>query len=295
MIHKIYLPFSDKTLRKYFNEGENSGNPEKHIRKFKESANNYINKATSSVEINNQIEKDETFWTASTLINIFESSNRDTEIISILNKAFGNKPPISCFKSWNECLPKEHDNLKMYFEANYPSPKDYCEWLSKNISKQTFIPYLYKKAISHKKRKLEGPTNVDCIIINTENGFSIMIEAKVLSDISYGVKYNCQRNQIIRNIDIMREEYSNLHDDLNKKDPNKTLFMLLTPRIFKEEPHHRLYGFKYEEYKKDISSIQRDLPHRNLSSKDLLDISKRIGWVTWEDFKEINNECCKWL
>lgn len=306
MIDKTYLPFSEAILKKYFLENKKGTSQQKHAMKFINSAKNYsTNLKSQSSKIKNQIQKDETFWTASTLITIFESPNRNKELIQLLKIAFGDIPPLKDFNSWEECFeekPKQNkeekeDYLKMYFETNYPSPTDYLEWLKTNIDKQTFIPYMSEQAKINiqKNRHLEGPTNVDCIFINTTNGFSVMIEAKVLSDISYAVTYDCQRNQLIRNVDIMLEEYTKLHIDLNKKDSNNTLFMLLTPKKFKDQPHSRLYGFMYNEYKNSISSIQADLLHRNLDIEQAKDISNRIGWITWEDFKHTNSNCCKWL
>ena len=101
------------------------------------------------------------------------------------------------------------------------------------------------------------------------------------------------RNQIARNIDVMLEKNENLCDPLNKRDPEKTLFLLITPKLFKENPSNRLYGYKFNEYKTRPESLSDDLPHRK--NYDWQSISRRLGWLTWEDFKDVNKNCCRWL
>ncbi len=50
---------------------------------------------------------------------------------------------------------------------------------------------------------------------------------------------------------------------------------------------------QFNEYKKDPTSLGRDLPHR--TDRNWKEISQRLGWLTWEDFKEVNQDCCLWL
>ena len=82
------------------------------------------------------------------------------------------------------------------------------------MSKQQPIPYILRAA-KGKKRSLEGPTHVDAILVNIDNGFGILFEAKVLSDISYQITYDTTRNQIARNIDVMLEENTSDGSPLN--------------------------------------------------------------------------------
>lgn len=301
MLHKIYLPFPESTLKEHFVPMENdSCNIDKHVLKFKESIANYElfenNLATNKdIRVIRQIEKDETFWTANALMTIFHSSNRLNELKSLLSLAFGDKPPLDNFQNWEDCLTGE---LHLFFEPNIPSPKEYLEWLKNNAINKNFIPYILDKAQNKNgefRSDLEGPTNVDALLLNSNNGFSVFIEAKVLSDISYQVSYDSMRNQIIRNIDVMLGVNNNLEERLNKRNPENTLFLLLTPKLFKDNPRTRLYGYTFWDYKYNSALIGIDLPHRYLSSQDCLKISERLGWITWEDFKSINNDCCKWI
>lgn len=303
MLHPIYLPFSKEQLKKHFVEiYNNDNNIDNHINKFKKSIGNYSSFETNpsqvkDIRIARQIEKDETFWTASSLMTIFHSRNRNKELIELLKLSFGECPPLKNFNTWDECLNGE---LKLFFEPNIPSPKEYLDWISKNINTKQFVPYVIEKARHNTKANtfrsnLEGPTNVDALLINPENGFAVFFEAKVLSDISYQTSYDSIRNQLIRNIDVMLSNNQNLHFPLNKRIAENTLFALLTPRIYKDNYKARLYGYKFMDYKKTPSLIAEDLPHRNLNLTQCENIANRMGWLTWENLKEINSNCCKWL
>ena len=301
MLHPIYLPFTEEQFKSHFAHvkkgGECIDSSEKHIQYFKTSLANY-KECPQGVErkgatLNHirkpcQVEKDEKFWTASCLMTVFYAKNRIHEFAQLLKSAYGNKPPLKGISSWHDCLKGE---LHLFFETNLPSPALYKEWLRKNLPKQQFIPYIFDS--DNGKKNLEGPTNVDAILLNEKNGFSVIIEAKVLSDISYQITYDVVRNQIARNIDVMLEKKNFLCPPLNHRDPNKTLFLLLTPEIFKKNPSSRLYGYKLNKYKTDPGSLGRDLPHR--INFDCEEISNRLGWLTWEDFKKINDNCCPWL
>lgn len=303
-----YLPFSKKELLLHFTPlGKNTEANINHLNYYIQSINNYENykKDTNNIfgkhlyETSKpcQIQKDERFWTVNTLMNIYYSSNRVNELCILFEKAFGKKVPISIeTNNWEECLTS--DNLRLYFEVDLPSPPSYknnlCSlYKEENVQENQIIPFIIASA--HGKKIIEGSTQVDAVIINPDNGFSVLIEAKVLSDISIGVTYDVVRNQIARNIDAMLESNEKLCDPLKKRDPNKSLFLLVTPKLFKDNPSSRLYGYKIKEYKdknKGVDALKRDLPHREIGR--LKDIPSRIGWLTWENFKEVNNNCSPW-
>lgn len=292
-----YLPFKTSQLIKYFT------NP-KHLNYFKKSSDNYHEwkelknkKYNSSHKRLRQIEKDEKFWVSKSFITIFEQVDKHkitSNLKEILIKAFGDKPPFK-YDSWNSLIDtKNQDNLILKFEENIPSPKSYKEYLSENYKNHHFIKYILEKAINKNReirKDLEGPTNVDALIINPSNGFNIFIEAKVLSDISYDVTNDIFRNQIARNVDVMtsKHEYSKSGDFRTKINPNKSLFLLVTPRHFLNNPHSRLYGYKMEEYKKDPLAIKNDLPHRkDINDEEWKNISNRISWLSWNDLYNVN-------
>ncbi len=235
-----------------------------------------------------QIEKDERFWIASCMMTLFYDEEREKMLQRLFTQAFGRTPPVSGLNSWQDCL---KGGLELFFEAILPSPLTYKTWLSRNLNERHFIPYVLNGAYG--KMNLEGPTHVDALLINPSNGFALIIEAKVLSDISYQITYDATRNQMTRTIDVMLEENSHLCEPLYRRDPEKTLFLLLTPKLFKKNLSSRLYGYKFTDYKKNPDSIAADLPHR--TNQDWSKISQRLGWLTWEDFRRVNRDCCKWL
>lgn len=142
---------------------------------------------------------------------------------------------------------------------------------------------------------MEGATHVDALLINSSNGSAVFIEAKVLSDISYCVQYDSIRNQIIRNLDVMLNHNNSSDANLKTWDSDKTLFLLLTPKLFKDNPRARLYVYIFSDYKSNPELIGQDLIHRGLDFSACKSISERMGWITWEDLRNINQDCCKWL
>ncbi|GAH66533.1 unnamed protein product, partial [marine sediment metagenome] len=256
-----YLPFDESVLMKHFaRTGKHVKANRNHLnyyiqsikkyKEYKKDKNSIFGKPLCETSKPCQIQKDERFWTINTLMNIYYSPNRVNELCILFEKAFGKKVPISIeINSWEECLTS--NNLKLYFEVDLPSPTSYkkklCSLYEKgNIQEHQIIPFILASA--HGKKTLEGSTQVDALIVNPDNGFSVLIEAKVLSDISIGVTYDVVRNQIARNIDVMLESDERLCDSLKKREPNKSIFLLLTPKLFKDNPTSRLYGYKIREY-----------------------------------------------
>lgn len=300
MMHSTYLPFTEQHLLSHFADVRRNGNCVKnkeHLKYYKDSIQRYnkyladnperLGKSIKEMRTPCQIEKDERFWTASCLMTIFYSQDRSQKLTKLFKNAYGNIPPFREITSWVECFGEE---LQLFFEPNLLSPMSYKEWLQNNITKRQFIPYVLDS--TEGKVNLEGAAIVDAILLNPRNGFAVIIEAKVLSDISYEITYDTMRNQIARNIDVMLEGNKKLCDPLDKRDPDKTLFLLVTPKLFKDNPSSRLYGYKFNEYKTNPRSLLADLPHRE--NCDWQSISSRLGWLTWEDFKSVNKDCCPW-
>lgn len=302
VLHPIYLPFTEDQLKSHFADVKHGGKcvntTDQHFRHFKNSLQRYkeyltknpnrTQKPITKLRKPCQIEKDEKFWIAACLMTVFYSRKRTSQLVELLKRAHGKVPPVQNATSWGDCF---KGKLHLFFEANLPSPAAYKEWLYKHQKERHIIPYVHHSAVE--KKSLEGPTNVDALLLNSMTGFAVVIEAKVLSDISHDITYDVMRNQIARNVDVMLESNENLCDPLNKRDPDKTLFLLVTPRIFKDNPSSRLYGYKMNEYKTNLKSLQRDLQHRKDCDWD--NLSKRLGWLTWEDFSEVNKNCCRWL
>jgi len=103
------------------------------------------------------------------------------------------------------------------------------------------------------------------------------------------------RNQLARNIEVMisnKTEYKGKNKPLHPLHYIKNdlaLFLLITPRIFKDEfPNSRLYGYKMDDYMSNPRTLRRDLSHiEDLTLDKCTNISKRIGWTTWEEIDNL--------
>lgn len=105
-------------------------------------------------------------------------------------------------------------------------------------------------SITFHSTDFEGATHVDALLLNATNGFAVLVEAKVLSDVSFQVSFDVARNQLARNIDVMLEQNPLLEPPLRHRDPEKSLFVFQSPAMFKENPHVRQYGWLLQDYKK---------------------------------------------
>ena len=226
VIHPTYLPFTEDQLLSHF-LGAKEGSPSEKakylnyylssIKRYDEFCSNNPDRRGKSfldMRLPCQVEKDERFWIASCMMTLFYSPNRTEELVTLFTRAYGDSPPIEGMGSWEECF---SGDLRLFFEPSLPSPRLYKEWLSENLTRRQFIPYVLDSA--YQKRNLEGATNVDALLLNARNGFATIVEAKVLSDISYGVVYDVMRNQLIRNIDVLMENNHDLSDPLEQKRP----------------------------------------------------------------------------
>lgn len=299
-LDELYMPFTQTELLNHFPrclvKGEWQTNENylkdyipsiKRYQKFPKS--NLDGKPLSELRKPLQIQKDEKFWTIQCLLTWLKSEKRVEIMSDLLSRSLGEKPNLQDLSTWDECLTGE---LDIIFEAPIPSPPSYGkQWLPDNIDEVNFIPYI-KHASKGKKRSLEGTTYVDAVLVNKSNGFGIFFESKVLSDISTQISYDSRRNQIARNIDVMLESNPELCPTLSKRNPSRTLFVLLTPRLYQKSPS-RLYWYKMHDYVEHPQTLKADLPHRE--SIDINQISSRIGWLTWEDFHEKNSKCCPWI
>ncbi len=299
-IHPTYLPFNEDQLLSHFAGvwGTPQAGSDKYLKGYKESVKNYNEycqanpnrkgKPLRETKVPCQIEKDERFWIAACMMTIFYSLNRTGELVNLLKLAYGDYPPVEGIDRWEDC---SSGDLHLFYEVNLPSPRSYKDWLSRNLTRRQFIPYILDSA--RDKSNLEGATHVDALLLNSRNGFAVIIEAKVLSDISVEITYDLMRNQMARNIDVMLETNDDLRDPLDKRKPERTLFLLITPKLFKDNPGSRLYGYKYTEYKGNPDALAKDLPHR--TNCNWRSITQKLGWLTWEDFGSVNKDCCQWL
>ena len=295
VIDRTYLPFTRDELRPHF-----IGDVDGQLNYYQKSACRYHefmddHPVTAGIPVSQartprQIEKDERFWTITATKHVFDDPLRESMLEQLLVKTYGSTPPIPGLSSWAECL---GGDLRLYFEVRLPSPPSYVQWLRSNLDRRQMIPYVLDAAARENARTLEGATHVDAMFLNMANGFAWLIEAKVLSDVSYSISFDNFRNQIARNIDVMLNNTSRPGAGLERRNPEKSLFGLLTPAQFKDLPHSRLYGWLMPEYSSKPEALARDLSHRTGVEWPL--VSRRIGWLTFEDFEEARPGACPWI
>jgi hypothetical protein len=300
MIDDKYLRFTRDQMRQHFRVDAESQIDyfERSATRYKEFLSENPDRAglpLTKVRLARQIEKDERFWTAASLKHVFDHPQRNSALESILTRTFGNEPPVEGIDTWRECLTGQ---LSLYFEAQAPSPKAYVVWLRQHISDRQLIPYIRDAAARESLRTLEGPTHLDAALVNCSNGFALLIEAKALSDISPYVSFDNLRNQMARCIDVMLEKPTEptnrcLPTAFDARKPERSLFALLTPEVFRTRPQSRLYGWLLQEYRSNPQALSRDLPHR--FDTDWPKISSRLGWITFEDIEKQIPGACPWL
>ncbi len=308
MIDPTYLPFSIEQFKNHFAPvGSETGEEvaQKHIASYLVSAQRYRAFLATNpdrrgfpckfMQLPCQVEKDENFWTADCLMAYFDAPARVAKLSELLQSTFPAGPPPAELGTWEACLDGE---LHLFFRASLPSPRSYKQWLKAHLEEQQFIPYLrhaaQKPGDDAYRDELEGPTEVDAILINAANGFAVIFEAKVCSDVSSSVTYDLCRNQIARNIDVMLDDNPGLALPLSKRRADRSLFVLLTPQCFQIRQSARLYGWLMDAYRDpDSQRLAEDLAHRG--GRDWASVKSRMGWLTWEDCRRILPESCRWL
>lgn len=295
LIDEVYLPFTTEQLREHFLQGA-----DEHIDYYARSAHRYHaflkdRQTRSGIPFSEaagpcQIEKDERFWTAATLLTLFHHADSRGCLATLLAGAFGPIPPVTDLGTWEACLA---GTLHLSLESVLPSPPAYTQWLRTHAEEHQLIPYVRHACEGSAARALEGPTHVDALLINIANGFAVAFEAKVLSDVSCQVSYDIRRNQIARSLDVLLESNDDMPEPLSCRRPERTLLTLLTPGTFRCHPESRLYGWLLREYRDSPEALARDLSHR--LRDDWGGVAKRLGWMTWEDCQAVLPGACAWL
>jgi hypothetical protein len=228
-------------------------------------------------------------WTAGALVGVHRSDDRIANWARLLSMTFGPRPPIEGDETWAQWL---DGDLKLYLEVGLPSPRAYRDYLRRRLVERHPLRRRVKIGEA-RKGAVEGRTHLDALLLNTSNGFAVHVESKVLSDIDTKITFDALRNQLARNLDGMMEPPRAIDEALAGRDPERSLFVLLTPELFRRHWHSRLYGHLIREYRTDPAALQRDLPHR--SGAECAALSRRIGWMAFEDIAEVVPGTCTWL
>jgi hypothetical protein len=284
LLNEPFLPYTaDELLPHFVNYDAEGENPEKYLTKWRER----IAKAPSKDP--DWLERDETFWTANALMAIYQKADCADRWRVIMSKLFGPIPPTTKRLEWSDLV---RPDLRLFFEVGLPSPLPYRSWLSNHLDDRQVLAKRREMANS-KAESLEGRTHLDALLLSPTSGFALHFEAKVLSDIDTHITYDSLRNQLARNIDSMAAPASSNHCILGKRDPDRSFMVMLTPELFRRNWRSRLYGHLVREYASDPSAIQRDLPH--LDGLTCAALSRRVGWLTFEDLRSAEPTVCPWL
>lgn len=114
----------------------------------------------------------------------------------------------------------------------------------------------------------EGRTEVD-LSIRVPPYTMIFVEAKYKSEISFDTKHSVDRDQIIRNIDVGTH--------FAKKNNFQEFYFILLASPENTKSTERLYL-----YKKNPEKILSALPHRTDLCETLKELTKRLGYLTWD-------------
>lgn len=297
-MHPTYLPYTEGQLLEHFVEAISTGTVnEKHLDHFRKSiaaSTTIVDPGLSTdlkkkaVSLQRQIEKDERFWVVGALLPVARNVDSVEAWTRVLRRCLGDVPPVPRFTTWEEALGTDR---RLYFETPLPSPVSYRTHLKATLDTAVITPSL-RQAASASGTQLEGRTWVDAILV-CDSGFSVVFEAKVLSDSSPSITYDVKRNQLVRNLDVLLEQSTAL-GLLGQRDPGASCLVLLTPEVFREDPLSRHYGALYQAYRQDPAQIARHLPHRD-PGFDWGGVARRLGWLTYEDVRAEVPEACGWL
>lgn len=302
-IDPVYLPFDRETLRGHFAQvrGEDEASQIRRLDYYLASAERAAelggtpDPTPAQVRAGRQMEKDERFWVAASLMTLFhDQTNGGAAVLFAelmrqagLATAKGGQP-------WEEAL---SGPLELYFEANLNSPTRYRSWLAQHRDRQALVPYA-RAAAAKAGLRVEGATKVDAILVAPETGSAVVFEAKVLSDLSTRVSFDATRNQLARIIDVVLDHSTSLRPPLNVRDPHCTYVVLITPELLSPRgpagaSRGRLYGWVLPEYQDpDSPLLAQHLPHR---AGQLGGIHARLGWATWELIDRVRPGACSWL
>lgn len=242
-------------------------------------ANGIRKRAGASTAEELQYFKDESIITLYTFISIdkINKSSIGKEVWgNIFSKAFRDKRTVSELNTLLE------NSGRMALETPLPPPQEIkgkiIQWVKSNPHPIKYIRDKFEAS------RVEDPTMADVTMIlgggnpNGPNASAMVcFECKFMSDISPETKYHFARNQIARNIDVGSILY-----------PDGFYFILVTPSIFKDGGS-RLYSYKMQNYQcGNVQTLKQDLLFgSDLADEEIAKISRRIGWVTWEDLVEM--------
>jgi hypothetical protein len=279
----LFLPYSADELRLHFVHSDIDGeDPERHLKRWRSRI------AAAPAKDPSFLHRDETLWTAGALLGVQRQTNSVDLWRAVLSQLFGPIPPTGERLEWSDLLSSD---LELFFEVGLPSPPRYRAWLAEHLHERQAL--ITQRLVARGRGELlQGRTHLDALLLSPSTGFAVHFEAQVLSDIDPKTTHDSLRNQLARNIDCLAAPAGE-HPVLAARKPERSFMVMLTPELFRRNWHSRLYGHLVREYMNDPAAIQRDLPH--LDGLICAAISRRIGWLTFEDIRSVEPTACRWL
>lgn len=291
-MHPTYLPFTEEQVLARFAAVGGVGDPAARLTYYraqlaKAEALGRIPRQTTAAGAS-PIDLDERFWTAAALLGLFADPDPVGAVSAVLARAYGDVPPFPGFATWADALGPEP---QLFLEASLPSPSSYQHHLRRELRRHVLTYAQYQ--LGREKVKLEGATKADAVIVSPTTGAAVVVEAKVLSDVSTHVTFDVVRNQLARLLDVTLDANPNLVEPaLRHRRPDRTCVLLLTPEVFRDDPTSRLYGHLHTAYTTRPETLEKHLPHR--PGPVVRGAASRLGWSTWEDLERARAGSPSW-
>jgi hypothetical protein len=249
-----------------------------HFASLIDRVNRSIGKEDSSTKEELQYYKDEAIITLYTFVSIdkiYRTPAGEGIWRDIFAKTFRSQETVAEL----EALLKHKS--RMLLETPLPPTEEIkskiAQWAQSNPHPVKYVRDRFQTS------RIEDPTMADITLTfqNEDPKTSkpkavVCFECKFMSDISHETTHHYARNQIARIIDVGWSLYG-----------DGFYFVLVTPGIFKNDKS-RFYGYKMQDYQGgDLKILRQDLLiGGDLSDEDLRLISRKIGWVSWENLAQ---------
>ncbi|HPD60223.1 MAG TPA: hypothetical protein PKV48_00475 [Thermodesulfobacteriota bacterium] len=270
--YRVLYEFYRDRLKNYFSPVFDPVRFKKYEEKFGSLIDN-LGKEGLPKKYRLQYYKDETIITLYTFItlDLLSSKIGQSELWGALfERAFKDQEVKDRLR--NEAAKGWSLKLEFSLEPDFLIKKSIKEWVDYHPHPIMYVKEHFEQSV--KKNRIEDPTMVDAALVsNSDQKSFIACECKFMSDISSETTYHYARNQIARNLDV----------GLSTHGVNY-YFILVTPKIF-YKTGYKFYGYKMLEYMSgNVDAFKRDLIlQKNVDDEAIVNLSKRVGWVTWED------------
>ena len=191
------------------------------------------------------------------------------QLLSLLNKSDWWKEILSCAKKYNPDIEinfQEDDLPICQTWPHLPSPIEYEKNSRKRMSQSRNPEWV---ARSKNPLPVEGLSEIDIFFEGTN--YVVFIEAKLFRDLSMNTTYDPERNQIVRNIDI-------LLDTCIGKIP--AFWMIVRDT----DPRHA-YVQLMQKYQNNYKHLYDLLFHRK--EEEILRVTKNLSIILWKDVYKI--------